>query len=175
MASEPEFRYRKKAPTAGNVTKATTTMKQASDKSTDGNPADSPSQLIDARIRELNDWRGETLARIRTIIRLADPEVEEEWKWRGVPVWSHSGIICTGETYKSAVKMTFARGASLEDPAGLFNSSLDGNTRRAIDFHQGDVIDEKALKSLVAAAVALNVAVKSAAKPKGATGKAKRA
>jgi hypothetical protein len=116
---------------------------------------DSPSQLIDARIEELGDWRGETLARVRAVIRQADPEVAEEWKWR-VPVWSHAGIICTGETYKSAVKLTFARGASLEDPAGLFNSSLEGNTRRAIDLHEGDEIDEEALKGLIRAAVALN-------------------
>ena len=109
---------------------------------------DSPSQLIDARIKELGDWRGETLARVRALIKQADPEVVEEWKWRGVPVWYHDGMICTGETYKSAVKMTFAKGASLEDPSGLFNSSLEGNTRRAIDFHEGDKIDEKALKAL---------------------------
>jgi len=117
---------------------------------------DSPSQLIDARIKELSDWRGETLARIRTLIKQADPEVVEEWKWRGVPVWSHDGIICTGETYKSVVKMTFAKGASLPDPAGLFNSSLDGNVRRAIDFHEGDKVDARALAALVKAAVALN-------------------
>ena len=117
---------------------------------------DSPSQLIDARIKELSDWRGETLARIRILIKQADPEVVEEWKWRGVPVWSHAGMICTGETYKNVVKMTFAKGASLEDPSGLFNSSLEGNTRRAIDFHEGDKIDEKALKALIRAAVALN-------------------
>jgi hypothetical protein len=117
---------------------------------------DSPSQLIDARIEELSDWRGETLARIRALIKQADPEVVEEWKWRGVPVWYHGGMICTGETYKKAVKMTFAKGASLEDPSGLFNSSLEGNTRRAIDFHEGDEIDEKALKALIHAAVALN-------------------
>jgi len=116
---------------------------------------DSPSQLIDARIKELSDWRGEMLARVRVLIKQADPEVVEEWKWR-VPVWSHSGIICTGETYKNVVKMTFAKGASLEDPSGLFNSSLEGNTRRAIDFHEGDKIDEKALKALIRAAVALN-------------------
>ena len=115
-----------------------------------------PSQLIDARIKELSDWRGETLARIRILIKKADPEVVEEWKWRGVPVWSHAGMICTGETYKNVVKMTFAKGASLEDPSGLFNSSLEGNTRRAIDFHEGDKIDEKALKALIRAAVALN-------------------
>ncbi len=114
------------------------------------------SALIDARIKELSDWRGETLARIRTIIQHADPDVVEEWKWRGVPVWSHAGIICTGETYKNAVKMTFAKGASLEDPSGLFNASLEGNTRRAIDVHEGDEIDESALKALINAAVAFN-------------------
>jgi hypothetical protein len=118
---------------------------------------DSPSQLIDARIKELGDWRGETLARIRTLIKEADPEVVEEWKWRGVPVWSHGGMICTGETYKSVVKMTFAKGASLEDPSRLFNSSLEGNTRRAIDFHEHDTLDENALKALIRAAVALNM------------------
>jgi len=117
---------------------------------------DSPSQLIDARIKELSDWRGETLARVRMLIKQADPEVVEEWKWREVPVWSHAGMICTGETYKNVVKMTFAKGASLEDPSGLFNSSLEGNTRRAIDFHEGDKIDEQALKALIRAAVALN-------------------
>jgi len=117
---------------------------------------DSPSQLIDARIKELSDWRGETLARVRMLIKQADPEVVEEWKWRGVPVWSHAGMICTGETYKNVVKMTFAKGASLEDPSGLFNSSLEGNTRRAIDLHEGDKIDEQALKALIRAAVALN-------------------
>lgn len=116
----------------------------------------SPSQLIDGRIRELGDWRGKMLARLRTLIKEADPEVVEEWKWRDVPVWSHAGIICTGETYKSAVKMTFAKGASLDDPSSLFNSSLDGNTRRAIDFHENAKIDEKALKALIRAAVALN-------------------
>jgi hypothetical protein len=116
----------------------------------------SPSELIDATIRELGDWRGETLSRLRTLIKQADPEVVEEWKWRGTPVWSHDGMICTGETYKSVVKMTFAKGASLKDPSGLFNSSLEGNTRRAIDFHEGDKIDEKALKALVRSAVALN-------------------
>lgn len=117
---------------------------------------ESPSKLIDARIKELGDWRGEMLAGIRKLIKQADPDVVEEWKWRGVPVWYHDGMICTGETYKSVVKMTFAKGASLDDPAGLFNSSLDGNTRRAIDFHEGDNIDEKALAALVRAAVALN-------------------
>jgi len=121
----------------------------------------SPSQLIDDRIEELGDWRGETLGRLRTLVKQADPDVVEEWKWRGVPVWSHDGIICTGETYKSIVKLTFAKGASLDDPAGLFNSSLEGNTRRAIDVHEGDTIDETAFKSLVRAAVTLN-----ASKPK---------
>ena len=121
----------------------------------------SASELIDARIRELGDWRGETLSRLRTLIKQADPEVVEEWKWAkatspGIPVWSHDGIICTGETYKRVVKMTFAKGASLKDPSGLFNSSLEGNVRRAIDFHEGDKIDEKALKALVRSAVALN-------------------
>ena len=119
---------------------------------------DSPSQLIDARIEELGDWRGETLARIRALVKEADPEVVEEWKWRGVPVWYHAGIVCTGETYKNHVKMTFAKGASLEDPSGLFNSSLEGNVRRAIDFHEGEEIDEEALKALIRAAVALNTA-----------------
>ena len=116
----------------------------------------SPSELIDARIKELGDWRGELLSRLRSLVREADPDVVEEWKWRGVPVWYHDGMLCTGETYKSSVKMTFAKGASLEDPSGLFNSSLEGNTRRAIDFHEGEKIDEKALKALVRAAVALN-------------------
>ncbi|MBD9613557.1 DUF1801 domain-containing protein [Pseudomonas sp. PDM02] len=117
---------------------------------------ESASALIDARIRELNDWRGETLARVRAIIRQADPDVVEEWKWRGVPVWSHAGIICTGETYKTAVKMTFAKGAALDDPAHLFNASLEGNTRRAIDVHEGETLDENALKALIRAAVVLN-------------------
>jgi hypothetical protein len=116
----------------------------------------SPSQLIDARIEELDDWRGKMLSRLRTLIKEADPQVVEEWKWRGVPVWSHAGIICTGETYKNVVKMTFAKGAALKDPSRLFNSSLEGNTRRAIDFHEGEKIDEEALKSLVRAAVTLN-------------------
>ena len=121
-----------------------------------GSQPKTPSQQIDARIKELGDWRGEMLGRIRAVIREADPDVVEEWKWRGVPVWEHDGIICTGETYKAAVKMTFARGASLEDPAGLFNSSLEGNTRRAIDFREGETIEEEALKALIRAAVALN-------------------
>jgi hypothetical protein len=116
----------------------------------------SPSQLIDVRIAELGDWRGETLGRLRALVKEADPEVVEEWKWRGVPVWQHDGMICTGETYKNVVKMTFAKGAALADPSGLFNSSLDGSTRRAIDFREGDTIDEEALKALVRAAVALN-------------------
>ena len=116
----------------------------------------SPSQLIDARIKELGDWRGKTLSRLRTVIKEADPEVVEEWKWRGVPVWEHNGIIATGETYKQVVKMTFFKGAALEDPSGLFNSSLDGNTRRAIDFREGEKIDEEALKALLRAAVTLN-------------------
>src|SRR3954454_1086430 len=118
--------------------------------------SETPSQLLDERIEELADWRGELLARLRALIKEADPEVVEEWKWRGVPVWYHDGMLCTGESYKSVVKMTFAKGASLDDPAGLFNSSLDGNTRRAIDFHEGEKINEKAFKDLVRAAVALN-------------------
>jgi hypothetical protein len=126
---------------------------------------DSPSQLIDARIAALSDWRGETLARVRSLIREACPDVVEEWKWRGVPVWSHAGIICTGETYKAVVKMTFAKGASLDDPSGLFNSSLEGNVRRAIDIHEGDRIDEKALKALIRAAVALNTSARATARP----------
>ena len=151
--------------------KATTTTKEKRGSKEEG--GDSPSRLIDARIEELNDWRGTTLARVRMLIKQADPDVVEEWKWRGVPVWSHAGIICTGETYKNAVKMTFAKGASLEDPSGLFNSSLEGNTRRAIDFHEGDRIDEKALKALIRAAVALNTSVRAAVrrsrkKPKSA-------
>jgi hypothetical protein len=142
--------------------KAMTTMSKSKSKSKSGSKEGkggdgSPSQLIDARIEELSDWRGETLALLRDLIKQADPEVVEEWKWRGVPVWSHAGIICTGETYKKVVKTTFAKGASLEDPSGLFNSSLEGNTRRAIDFHEGEKIDEKALKALIRAAVALNI------------------
>ena len=121
----------------------------------------SPSELIDARIRELGDWRGETLSRLRALVKQADPEVVEEWKWRGLPVWSHDGIVCTGETYKSVVKMTFARGASLDDPAGLFNSSLSGNTRRAIDIHEGEALDEAAFKELIRAAVAENGAARA--------------
>ena len=136
--------------------KMTTTMKKSQRGSKEGKGGDCPSQLIDARIKELSDWRGETLARVRILIKQADPEVVEEWKWRGVPTWYHDGkIICTGETYKKAVKMTFAKGASLDDPSGLFNSSLEGNVRREIDFHEGDEIDEKALKDLIRAAVEL--------------------
>jgi hypothetical protein len=127
--------------------------------------AKSPSRLIDERICELGDWRGEMLTRLRALIKQVDPEVVEEWKWRGVPVWYHDGIICTGETYKTAVKMTFAKGASLEDPSGLFNASLDGNTRRAIDFHEGDKINERALMALIGAAVALNTSVRATARP----------
>jgi len=130
--------------------KSATATKPATAKS------EAPSRLIDARIKELNDWRGKTLSRVRALIKQADPEVVEEWKWRGVPVWSHDGIICTGETYKSVVKLTFAKGASLKDPSRLFNSSLEGNTRRAIDLHEGDEIDEGAFKMLIRAAAALN-------------------
>ena len=143
--------------------KAATTMKKSGSKGGEGGV--SPSQLIDARIKELSDWRGETLARVRSLIKQADPEVVEEWKWRGVPVWSHAGIICTGETYKTVVKMTFAKGASLKDPSRLFNASLEGNTRRAIDFHEDDKIDEKALKALIRAAVALNISVRATVRP----------
>ena len=147
-------------------------MKKAKSGAKEAKGADSPSRLIDARIKKLGDWRGKTLARVRSLIKEADPDVVEAVKWRkpsnsmlGVPVWDHDGIICTGETYKEVVKMTFARGAALEDPAGLFNSSLEGNTRRAIDFHEGDELDEKALKALIRAAVALNASKKR--KPKG--------
>ena len=125
-------------------------------KKSESHESKSASQLIDARIRELGDWRGKMLTGLRTLVKEADPEVVEEWKWRGVPVWEHDGIICTGETYKNVVKMTFAKGAHLKDPSGLFNSSLDGNTRRAIDFHEGDKINEAALKALVRAAVTMN-------------------
>jgi hypothetical protein len=132
---------------------------------------ESPSRLIDARIKELNDWRGRTLSRIRALVKQADPEAVEEWKWRGVPVWSHSGMICTGETYKNIVKVTFAKGAELKDPSGLFNSSLDGNVRRAIDIRDGDALDEAALKALIRAAVELNLEGKSKTKPPRASGK----
>jgi hypothetical protein len=141
------------------MTKATAAMKivkKSKSAPTEPGAGDSASRSIDARIKELSDWRGKMLGRLRALIKEADPEVVEEWKWRGVPVWSHGGIICTGETYKSVVKMTFASGASLEDPSGLFNSSLDGNTRRAIDFHEGEKINEAALKALIRSAVKLN-------------------
>ena len=131
-------------------------MKKSGSQKSKSPAQQSASRLIDARIRELNDWRGKMLGRLRTLVKEADPEVIEEWKWRGVPVWSHDGLICTGETYKNVVKMTFARGAALQDPARLFNSSLEGNTRRAIDFHEGEQINEEALKTLVRAAVTLN-------------------
>src|SRR5437016_6043729 len=150
-------------------------MKKTKSGSMPGKAGNSPSALIEARIKELGDWRGETLARVRTLIKQADPEVVEEWKWRGVPVWEHDGIICTGETYKAVVKLTFAKGASLDDPAGLFNSSLEGNTRRAIDFHEGDKIDEKALKALIRAAVALNTSMRATARPAGSQKKPKSA
>ena len=134
---------------------------------------DSPSRLIDARIEELDDWRGKTLARIRALIKQAVPDVVEEWKWRGVPVWEHDGMICTGETYKSVVKVTFAKGAALPDPSGLFNSSLDGNVRRAIDFHEGEKIDEAAFKALIRAAVTLNASSGRAPKKRAAASKKK--
>jgi hypothetical protein len=140
-------------------------MKKTTSAATTAKAAASPSILIDARIRELGDWRGETLARVRKIITDADAEVVEEWKWRGVPVWERAGILCTGETYKAVVKLTFAKGAALDDPAGLFNSSLDGNVRRAIDIREGDKINEKALKALIRAAVALNLSKGKKAKP----------
>lgn len=136
--------------------KATPAAKKKASGTKEAKSGDSPSRLIDARIKELGGWRGETLARVRALIKQADPEIVEEWKWRGVPVWSHSGIVCTGETYKSVVKVTFAKGAALEDPSRLFNASLEGNTRRAIDIHEGDKIDGTALKTLIRAAVALN-------------------
>jgi hypothetical protein len=139
-------------------------MKATKSAATKAKEGASPSRLIDGRIKELGDWRGATLARIRALIREADPDVVEEWKWRGVPVWEHDGIICTGETYKAVVKMTFANGAALKDPAKLFNSSLEGNTRRAIDISEGDKINEKALKDLIRAAVDLNQAKKKPAK-----------
>ena len=147
--------------------KATTTLKKRGSGPKEVKAGDSPTRLIDARIKELGDWRGETLARVRMLIKQAVPEVVEEWKWRGVPVWSHAGIICTGESYKNVVKMTFAKGAALKDPARLFNSSLEGNARRAIDIHEGDKIDEKAFKALIRAAVALNTTAR-AQKPKRA-------
>jgi len=168
MAGKTSEKSAKVAKKAAAKRVAATTKKKSGTKE----GADSPSQLIDARVQELRDWRGETLARIRMLIHEADPHVVEEVKWRkpsnsmaGVPVWSHAGIICTGETYKNVVKMTFAKGASLEDPSGLFNSSLKASARRAIDFHEGDKIDEKALKALIRAAVALNTSVPAAARP----------
>ncbi|MEA2936625.1 MAG: hypothetical protein QOC56_129 [Alphaproteobacteria bacterium] len=142
---------------------------------TEAKAGDSPSQLIDARIKELSDWRGETLARVRSLIKEADPEVVETWKWRGVPVWEHAGIICTGETYKAVVKLTFANGAALADPARLFNASLEGNVRRAIDIHEGDKIDEKALQALIRAAVALNTSKRATAGAARAQKRPKRA
>src|SRR5207247_5686848 len=172
MVPSADQRYSSDGRATTTMKKATTTMKKTKSGVEKGKGGDSPSQRIDARIKELSDWRGETLARIRMLIKQAEPEVVEEVKWRkpsnsmaGVPVWSHAGIICTGETYKNVVKMTFAKGASLPDPSGLFNSSLEGNTRRAIDIHEGDEIDEKALKALIRAAVALNTSVRVAAGP----------
>ncbi|HET7291661.1 MAG TPA: DUF1801 domain-containing protein [Vicinamibacteria bacterium] len=137
-------------------------------------PSEAASGLIDERIRELADWRGKMLAKVRAIIHEADPDIVEEWKWMGTPVWSHGGLVCTGETYKSVVKMTFSKGAALKDPSGLFNSSLDGNVRRAIDIHEGDKVDEGALKALVRAAVALNLQGKGKPKPRRASGKRAR-
>ena len=136
--------------------KRATAMKTSKSNSIEAKGGESPARLIDARIKELSDWRGEMLARVRALIKEADPDVVEEWKWRGVPVWEHDGIICTGETYKSVVKMTFAKGASLDDPSGLFNSSLEGNVRRAIDIREGEKMNESAFKTLIRAAVALN-------------------
>src|SRR5690349_18675166 len=138
-------------------------------------PATDPSALLDERIKELGDWRGTTLAKLRGIIHKADPEIVEEWKWMGTPVFSHDGIVCTGETYKNVVKMTFAKGAALKDPSGLFNSSLEGNVRRAIDIHEGDKVDAAALKELIRAAVALNLHLKSKSKPKSRRASSKRA
>jgi hypothetical protein len=161
--------------------KRATIMKGTKSASKEGKGGDSPSHLIDARIKELGDWRGETLARVRKLVKEADPEVVEEVKWRkpsnpaGVPVWEHAGIMCTGETYKNAVKLTFAKGAALEDPQGLFNASLEGNMRRAIDIHEGDKIDEKALKALIRAAVALNTRRPAAARPARSRRRPKRA
>jgi hypothetical protein len=140
--------------------KATTIKKKSKTAAKESKAGASPARLIDARIKELGDWRGETLARVRSLIKQADPDVVETWKWRGVPVWEHDGIICTGEMYKAVVKLTFAKGASLADPSHLFNASLEGNTRRAIDIHEGDKIDDKALKALIRAAVALNTSAR---------------
>jgi hypothetical protein len=149
-------KYLLEAEGGGTSRRYTVPEEKTSMKKSGSKQSKSPSQLIDARISELGDWRGNMLSRLRTLVKEADPEVVEEWKWRGVPVWSHDGIICTGETYKNIVKMTFAKGAALKDPSGLFNSSLEGNTRRAIDFHEGEKVDEKALKSLIRAASTLN-------------------
>ena len=154
------------------MTKATTSMKKSS--ANEAKAGGSPSRHIDARIKELGDWRGETLARIRSIIKQAVPDVVEEWKWRGVPVWEHDGIICTGETYKAVVKLTFAKGAALDDPSGLFNSSLEGNVRRAIDIHEGDKLDEPALQALIRAAAALNLSKQAASRPIRAQKKPRR-
>src|SRR5215831_4281117 len=159
LLGEPVRPPRGSAQEDGPMKKATTKPKSGAK----DQKGESPARLIDGRIKELGDWRGETLARVRALIKQADPDVTEEWKWRGVPVWEHAGIICTGETYKAVVKLTFAKGASLDDPSGLFNSSLEGNTRRAIDLHEGDKIDEAALKALIRAAVALNTKAKSKA------------
>jgi len=164
---------------ADNLEKATTTMKKTASGTEEGTGGGSPSHLIDARIKDLNDWRDVALARIRPLIKQAAPAVVEEWKWvkptnPGTPVWSHDGIICTGESYKDKVKMTFAKGASLKDPSGLFNSSLDGNTRRAIDFHEGDEIDQEALKALIRAAVALNSSQAATARPNRSPERPKR-
>jgi hypothetical protein len=153
------------------MTKSATTMQKTKSAAKEAKAEISPSHLIDAKIKKLGDWRGETLARVRALIKQADPDVVEEVKWRkpsnpmGVPVWEHAGIVCTGETYKDKVKLTFANGAALDDPSGLFNSSLDGNVRRAIDFHDGDKIDDKALKALIRAAVALNASKRASARP----------
>jgi hypothetical protein len=157
------------------MTKATTTMKKSKTVSKAAKDGASPARLIDARIKELGDWRGETLARVRSLIKQACPDVVEEWKWRGVPVWEHAGIICTGETYKAVVKLTFAKGAALQDPSRLFNSSLEGNTRRAIDIHEGDKIDAPALQALIRAAGALNTAKRATARPVRSQKKPKRA
>jgi hypothetical protein len=154
--------------------KATKTMKKTKSGAKEAKGGDSPSRLIDARIKELGDWRGATLARVRSLIKAACPDVAEEWKWRGVPVWEHAGIICTGETYKAVVKLTFAQGASLQDPCGLFNSSLEGNMRRAIDIHEGDKIDERALKNLVRAAVDYNQSKLKTKAPAGARAKVRK-
>ena len=152
--------------------KATAPMKKTKSPATKAKESASPARLIDARIKELGDWRGEMLARVRALIKEADPDVVEEWKWRGVPVWEHAGIICTGETYKAVVKLTFAKGAALPDPSRLFNSSLEGNVRRAIDFRENDKIDTEALKALIRAAVALNAdKTKSKAKAKAKAGR----